>query len=497
MTAPSNTLPHKRLFLIPLDARPVCYEFPQQLAQSAGLELCLPSPKLLGQLKTPADLKALQRWVKQHLFEKEPVIVALDTLAYGGLIAGRVDNTPLETLKQRVDQFFAQIQTDGVYGFSSILRIPAYNNAEEEPDYWAHYGKQLYDYSEHWHRLNGNLSIEHAEGLPKEVLDDFLDRRERHHQLNQYALACLKHNKLDYLTFCQDDTGEYGINVWEAGELQKEITAEKLGEKAHTQTGADEVAAVMLARWLSHTHTAQQREPVRIYPVYSSETGKDTIARFDGIAINEITHRAIAACGAQRAETPEAADIWLLVHTPNNSKQGDHCIKEKADTNPEQHDVILEWLARGIAEGQPVMLADVAHANGSDAVLSEKIVSRFEDLTALYGYAGWNTPGNTLGSCVAMGVVRYLAEYHTVFNQEAFYKLLLVRFADDWLYQSDVRQRLRAEQNGNKELPDEGRLNVEMANGIALLKTRLGLDDVITHCSFPCKRTFEVEIALS
>src|SRR5690349_7890506 len=145
-------LPHKRLFLIPLDARPVCYDFPRRLAQSAGLELCLPSPKLLGQLKTPADLKALDRWVKQHLFEKEPVIAALDTIAYGGLIPGRVENETLATLEKRVAQFIKHIRADGLFAFSSILRIPAYNNAEEEPEYWAQYGKQLYDYSEASHQ---------------------------------------------------------------------------------------------------------------------------------------------------------------------------------------------------------------------------------------------------------------------------------------------------------------------------------------------------------
>ena len=137
-------LSHKRVFLIPLDARPVCYDLPRRLALSAGLELSMPSPKLLGQLKQPANFKTLDRWIKNHLFENDPVIVALDTIAYGGLIASRVNAEPLEKLQDRVDKFFSQVKASSLFGFSSILRIPAYNNDEEEPDYWAQYGKALY-----------------------------------------------------------------------------------------------------------------------------------------------------------------------------------------------------------------------------------------------------------------------------------------------------------------------------------------------------------------
>ena len=488
-------LPHKRLFLIPLDARPVCYDFPKRLAQSAGLELCLPSPTLLGYLKQPANLKALERWIKQHLFEKEPVIAALDTLAYGGLIPARLDDNTLTTLKQRIDRFIRQVDADGLFAFSSILRIPAYNNAEEEPDYWAQYGAGIYNYSAsvHQHGEDHPKTQALALALPADVLNDFLARRKRHHSLNRHYLQYLSDRQFDYLTFCQDDTGPFGINVQEAQDLAREVHAKHLDQSAHIQTGADEIAVVMLARWMARVHTAQNREPVRIYPYFSSETGRQCIARFDGISIEAIADQAIRACGAQRAKKPKDADLWLVVHTPD-SEQGDLCLPRKARVSDQQHDAVLGILETAIEESQPVMLADVANANGSDALLSEKILTRFEDLTPLYGYAAWNTPGNTLGSCVAMGVVRYLAEYYETFQAEEFCKLLLIRLGDDWLYQSEVRQKLRAELNGT--LPDEIRLNTEMANGLALLKSRLGLDRAITHCAFPCQRTFEVEITV-
>jgi hypothetical protein len=262
--------------------------------------------------------------------------------------------------------------------------------------------------------------------------------------------------------------------------------------QAHIQTGADEVACCMLARWMA----LQEAKPVKIFPFYSSDFGKKLIARFDGIPIEAVVEKAILACGATVAKKSSEADLWLMVHTPDE-KQGDHCSRIEARLHPDQVEEVLKLFQKSLDTGKPLMIADVAYANGSDPRLTEKLVTGFEDLTCLYGYAGWNTPGNTIGTAVAMGIVRYLAEQHQSFNAEAFCKLLLIRLADDWLYQSDVRKTLRG-LNGkfNPRKPDEAVLNLYMANGLSLLQTRLGLENQKVHCAFPCERLFEIEITV-
>lgn len=480
---------HKRLFLIPLDSRPVCYDMPRRLAAVAGLELSMPSPALLGQLKAPANFKTLTRWVKNHLFENDPVIVALDTIAYGGLIPSRVNEEPLETLQSRLDGFFGMIKTDACYGFSSILRIPNYNFDEEEPAYWNQYGKRLYQYSAELHEL-GHAD---AAGLPEFVLSDFLSRREKNFALNERHLDFLSEGKLDYLTFCQDDTGQYGLNVREAEQLARQIKKRKLEDAAHIQTGADEVAACMLARWLC----LQRSTPVKVYAFYSSEVGRKLVAKFDGLPIETVVERAVKACGAILVKKSADADLWLMVHTPEN-RQGDHCGQEEAQVSPEQVDVVMKLLDQALDLGQPLSIADVAYANGGDPRLMNKILSRYDDLSGLYGYAGWNTPGNAIGTAVAMGLIRLRAEENKSFNAAAFCKLMLIRLADDWLYQADVRYAVRRGMNGSARngVPDEKLLNVMMADGLFLLKSRLGLENQVVHCQYPCKRTFEVEIGI-
>jgi hypothetical protein len=462
---------------------------PRRLAAVAGLQLGMPSPNLLGQLKTPANFKTLSRWIKNHLFENDPLIVALDTIAYGGLIPSRLNEDTLSVLKKRIDGFFEQIRTDACFGFSSILRIPNYNFAEEEPEYWNQYGKQLYRYSAERHE-KGTAS---ANGIPIPVLDDFIKRREKNHALNEYYLALLANGRLDYLTFCQDDTGPYGLNVQEAEVLDALLKKQKLTELGHIQTGADEVAACMLARWM----VLQQEVPVKVYVFYSSEQGRKLTAKFDGLPIETVVEKAIRACGAIPVKKSADADLWLMVHTPEE-RQGDHCEKQKARINPEQVNVVLQTLGQAFERDKPITIADVAYANGGDPVLVERLISEFGDLTGLYGYAGWNTPGNTIGTSVAMGLIRLMAENNRCFNAEAFCQLLLIRLADDWLYQSDVRYTVRSMMNGTAKtrVPDENLLNVLMADGIALLKQRLGLEKKAIHCTYPCKRTFEVEIGI-
>lgn len=480
---------HKRLFLIPLDSRPVCYDMPRRLAAMAGLELSMPAPTLLGQLKTPANFKTLSRWVKNHLFENDPVIVALDTIAYGGLIPGRVNEEPLDVLQDRVESFFAQIKADACFGFSSILRIPNYDFDEEEPAYWRKYGKKLYRYSAGIHE-HGKAS---AEGIPSEVLKDFLSRREKNHALNEWYMRYLSDGRLDYLTFCQDDTGPFGLNVQEAQVLDAQIQKRMLTKIAHIQTGADEVAACMLARWM----VRHEVKPVKMYAFYSSEAGRKLVAKFDGLPIEAVVEKAVNACGAVLTKKAADADLWLIVHTPDE-RQGDHCGQEQARLAPDQVDEVTKVLDKGLNMGKPVAISDVAYANGSDPRLTERLVAKYPDLTSLYGYAGWNTPGNTIGTAVAMGLIRLMAEANGSFNAEEFCKLMLIRLADDWLYQSDVRYAVRRMMNGSngRKSPDEALLNVLMADGLNLLKVRLGLENKPVHCRYPCNRTFEVEIGI-
>jgi len=484
--------PPPQLCLIPLDSRPVCYDLPRQLAAIAGIELSMPPKEILGHLKTPADWPALKDWLTSTIPQSTAIIVALDTIAYGGLISSRLGNESLEDLNTRLYDFYSLISHQPVLAFSSIMRIPHYNNAEEEPDYWGDYGERLYDYSLVAHQ-HPKTPKPPESSIPAAVLSDFLARRDRNFKLNMAHLTALKNGQLHQLVFCQDDTGEFGLNVLEAQKLQQQINTLQLDANARIQTGADEVASCFFSQWLLHTQP--HLKPPTIYPCYSNPDGKHIVPRYDGLAIETLVAQKIAACGAEAVSKADEASLILAVHPPYHNPQPDHIMDfPKPPPKVVDQRAIREFKA-GLDNGDKMILADLAYANGSDPQLGEALILQHRDFSQLYGYAGWNTAGNTLGTAIAMGCVRWFAEQTETFNKQAFRELMVIRWVDDWLYQAQWRQKIRQETGG--QLPDTQRLNALISLELALIQQRFKLNDYQVHLGFPCGRLFEIEVQLT
>jgi len=474
--------------VVPLDARPVCYDFVLDLARIAGLSVLLPPKHILGQLKHPAQSEALQAWWRDSL-QPGTVIVSLDTLAYGGLISSRVNIEPLEDLEARATSYLSQLQATHHprYAFSSILRIPAYNNNQEEPDYWENYGAKLYEVSVYAHQ-HGLMPDELLDTLPDWVIQDFMARREKNFVLNQSWLNLLDNKQLDYLVYCQDDTGPHGLNVQEAGVLQSQIKNRHLSALAGVQTGADELALSLMARAL----WAKEKKPLKIFPWFFPEHGKQCVAKFDGVALGQVVERNIHNLGATISLSPWDADLILVVNAPYD-QMGDHIpqdvsIRPKAPVDKLMA-TLKEWLPQ-----KPIAIADVVYANGGDPVLLKMLLETSLPIHKLTGYAAWNTPGNSIGSALAVGAVSVWAQKNHCLNEMARKELLLKRFLDDGVYQADVRNRLRS--HFGATCPESSDLNNAMADAASQWKSQLKLPDAAVHFEFPCQRTFEIEVRL-
>ena len=70
--------------VLPLDDRPVSCDLPARVGAIAGAEVRLPPRDLLGNLERPADRAALGAWLLEAAQDADAVVVAIDTLAYGG-----------------------------------------------------------------------------------------------------------------------------------------------------------------------------------------------------------------------------------------------------------------------------------------------------------------------------------------------------------------------------------------------------------------------------
>ncbi len=452
------------ILLIPIDDRPVCYDFPIGLCSLASdINLIIPPRELLGSLKSYANIEGLFRWIRSINTPIDYTVCCLDTIAYGGLIASRRIDTPVEKIKTNINRFFDLIKKkhSKLYAFSSIMRISNNNINEEEKEYWDKYGKQIFDYSYEFHK--GNKIPSHS--IPMDVLDDYLETRKRNLELNKYYLT----KEADFLVYSRDDTARYGLNVLESIEI-KGIIEEKHAN-AMVISGADEIWAGLIARAYLDFHGEQ----MSFAPLYNHPDAENVITRYDGVSIDETFSRYLKMLGANRSEN---ADINLFVNAPFKI----------------QDDLAMQIFedSKGVSyinfdRNKNYAIADVKYANGADNAFVESFIRTRAD-EKFFGYAAWNTTANSMGSVMAIAAVKFIALKKNSFNEENFKKLMAIRLLDDWAYQANVRQELR---EGSKKTIEE-----LFSNYVFAIGKFLGIELVGVGFYFPWKRTFEIGIIL-
>lgn len=440
-----------KILFLPIDNRPVCYSLPKDIAlQDSSIELFLPPREALGSLVKNADIEALFNWLKSCP-KPDAIILSLDTIAYGGLIPSRRSKDSFEEIKVRLNVLKQILKTTEakVYAFSSIMRISNNNCNEEEKEYWKDYGKKIFEYS-----YSGGKQ---KNDIPNEILEDYLFTRKRNFEINKIYLEWQKEGIFNTLIYSKDDCAEKGFNVNEAKEL------ESIGGKV--KTGADEIPLSLLSRAIEKNIT--------VFVEYSEPQCKDLISNYEDVSIEKSVLGQLELGGFKVTTAREKADIILYV---NNfvEKQGE---------------LVMGWETGGKYKGnfvppnKPYCVADVRYANGADNSFVEQLLPQI-NLDNFCGYAAWNTSANTLGSLLAGVKVRFNAEKY---NEEAYKKLQLIRFLDDWAYQANVRGNI-SEPCDISELmrPFEEKmlkvLNYEKRHQIEYI--------------YPWNRKFEVEIAL-
>lgn len=433
-----------KIAFLPIDNRPVCYTLAKYIAQiDESIEFFLPPRECLGDLTKTADIENLISWL-ENLPKVDSLILSLDTLVYGGLIPSRRSTETLGELKERLARIKPLLGNKKVYAFSSVMRISNNNYNEEEKEYWSKFGKKIFEYS-----FSGGVN---KADIPDEILDDYLATRKRNFEVNKIYLTWQKEGLFDALIFSKDDCAEKGFNVEEAKEL------EKLGGK--TKTGADEIPLSLLARSIY--------KKIKVFPEFLEPDCKNLISNYEDVSIEKSVLGQLELAGFE-VSSPDEADIVLIVNNFRN-KQGE--LVMGWDTEPFDGKLVLP--------NKPFAVADVRFANGADNAFVEQLLEKI-DLENFYGYAGWNTSANTLGSLLCAMKVKWQAKQY---NSQAFAKLELVRFLDDWAYQANVRAQIEKPIDiRNLMQPYETRLN----NVLKLAPSKLDY-------TYPWKRKFEIEV---
>ena len=176
-----------KIGFLPIDNRPVCYTLPKLISQiDESIEFFIPDRNYLGDLTKYAKIEQLFEWLKS-LPQIDALVLSLDTVAYGGLISSRRCPQTFDDIKRRVE-ILKQILKEKnckIYAFSSIMRISNNNYNIEEKEYWAQYGKKIFEYSYNFHK-NG---VSETNEIPKEILEDYLSTRKRNFEINKIYLG--------------------------------------------------------------------------------------------------------------------------------------------------------------------------------------------------------------------------------------------------------------------------------------------------------------------
>ena len=464
-----------RIAVLPLDDRPVNYDYPRELAAIAGLEVDLPDRQALGNPWRSSQHQELIRWLAMTAKEADSLLIAIDTLGYGGLIPSRTSSDSADQVLERLSilkTLKGKRPELKILAFNVIMRISRDNSAEEEKPYWAQYGKRMFriSYLEHKSRLQeanqseiDEFSFLH-EQIPAEVYADYLKGRSRNHQINRTMLDWLGEGVFDYLILPQDDTADYGWNIAEARRLQAIIRIKGLSDRAITYPGADETGSLLLARYACQLTGIAPR----VWPLYSSTSSDHIITSYEDRPMHEMLKAHLSPLGGTIAQSAEQADFHLFINAPAKSQgiaELQTLIAEELAHPDDRSTLLKDEYARNtllemttplrnieeftcairnaLENGHPAALADVAFVNGADLFLLQNLL-KTGLAPRLSAFAGWNTAGNTLGTALAqaaLNLVRQVKDFSSS-GKTAHLVFLFRRYLDDYYYQTLVRTLL-------------------------------------------------------
>ncbi|HVU23779.1 MAG TPA: DUF4127 family protein [Opitutus sp.] len=553
----SAFLPVNTVAVLPVDDRPVNYDYPRYLGRAAALDVRLPPREWLGNPWRPSRHDDLVAWLRATAASAGALVVSIDTLGYGGLIPSRQSTEPAAAVLARLGvlrELKAARPDLSILASSVILRIHRSDSSEEEKPYWATCGRRMFRLSflEHKAELGAASTDETAERdrlraeIPGTIYADYRAGRARNHAINAAMLDWAADGFFDFLILPQDDTADYGWNIAEARRLDAAIRARGLTDRAITYPGADEIGCLLLAR---HVCRRAGFAP-RVHARYATAAGPTVITDYEDRPLHALLQAHLTPLGGQIVDAPADANLDLWFNSParrqgNSESQwlvrrgvepvraslpasgrpwldevvsgdGFRTTREEIAARAPDLAPCTDALLAAVRSGSTVAVADVAFVNAADSAFCERLCPHRE-IASLAAFGGWNTAGNTLGAVLAQAVIRTIAlrDGATRDQLAAQLEFLFLRFVDDYLYQAGERIRCMVEDlpalglaPTMERLPDDRAPLVAASVGVHLAEASAPLRDVfissglvrdvrITDVHLPWQRLFEVGFAVS
>ena len=446
---------NKTIIFVPHDNRPISFKQTADNIRDLGYEVLTPPEELLGNRENPyAKPEELSKWVIENAKKADAAVISSDSMVYGSLVASRKHNLSEDVVLARVHNFEKIHQANPnmkLYVFGSIMRTPQTSEASgsEDANYYAQYGTDIARYT----ALNDKLEqdgLTHKERkqlqqyeqkIPKAALDDWLSRRQGNFLVSKNLIDLARNDVITYLALGCDDNAKYSQTNKERRALDN--YGSDLGElKYQSVAGIDEIGYVLLTRAVNNL----QGDIPFVSVHYAKGTGENTIPAYSNEPIKNSIATHIKMAGGMKVNSDKRADLVFMVNTNFDGTTGAANDLNNVYIPNENIIDFVNMVDEAVQANKKVGIGDITFGNGSDNALMFSLYGK-NLLDKLNAYSGWNTPTNSTGYALAMGMG---ANYT---DRVGILKMLEVRYLDDWLYQANIRQAVA---NRLNSMPGEG-----------------------------------------
>jgi len=492
----------KKIIYVPMDDRPVNYQYVIETAKAAGMDLITPPAECLPKITIAGDTEKLWSWIFENAKSAHTVILSADLSIYGGLVSSRRHDMSGAAINKMIANFgrIKKINPDiKFYAFSTIMRTPKMSVGSVEPDYYEKYGPKIFRITSLRDKADqAKLTKEEKRELgtllgevPAKCLNDWFARRAKNLDANKKLMNLVKKGVIDHFILCRDDSSPFSQSRLEYRKLVKNLKGMN-DKNFNSFMGADEIGMLLFAR---AANEIERRQP-KFFVVYNEGAGPKTIPAYEDCEIAKTVDAHIIASGSLQAASVDESEFVLFVNTPFDGKVREAESDENISVeSPYLIDFVLK-IKQLSDTSKKIVVADTSYANGADNAFMQMLSAR-KLLEKLCAYSGWNTAGNTIGCVIGQAI---LSDY---INPEDRYRVILKRFLDDWAYQANIRKEIYSEVLKPSNLP---RVNISFEN---LVKLRyLAKKKMLAFASknladfhisdlnvdLPWKRLFEVKI---
>ena len=430
------------VLLVPLDSRPPCREFVVSGGRIVGWNVITPPTEYMDYYSMSGDTHALRDWLAHKAGGTDAVILSVDQLLSGGLLAAReahIAPSDIAELANDLRALHAAHPSIPLHAFYILPRAIPQDGLEG----WRE-RRALLAYARLLGRAGEGLPVdaEEMERLRGEFPPDYLQRYLAHFEestaLASMLIELTEEGVLARLVLGQDDGEEYSVGNLKKAELAALLVQKNIApERAMIVHGADEIALSMLTRIAVDELRASGKDAPRISLRYADEAMGAMVFPFMAVS-NDVTAREkIAMLGAALAEDGEDSDLTLFISAGDSAA-------DTLGTRAPAASAIRDMMARGV----PVALVDLSRHFHAEETLLPILIEKNVPVNALTAYADWNTASNAIGTALSEALLYHCAMQCAGSDEEreaytyANLAFLTGRIAEDEFYLKETIDRV-------------------------------------------------------